>query len=345
VTEPPTDPQIIVERRSRAGVITLNRPQAINALNHDMILAITATLDVWRTDPTIEVVVLRGAGERGFCAGGDVVAIAALARDDPAAGRSFWRDEYALDLAIARFPIPVVAIMDGIVLGGGMGLAAHASHRVVTERSRLGMPEVTIGFVPDVGGTHLLSRAPGELGTHLALTGGMATAGDALALGLADALVPEDRLPELLERLTTEPVDAAIAALAVDPPPSPLIADRAVLDAAYAHESVAQIIDALRAANRDTIADVIASKSPLALSVTLASLRRARAESDLAEALEREYRVSSRFLAEHDFAEGIRAQLVDKDRAPRWSPATLDDVAPTRVAAFFELLDAEPLSA
>lgn len=342
MTEAPTDPTILVERRSRAGIITLNRPRAINALDHGMILAITAALDTWRTEPEVEVVVLRGAGERGFCAGGDVVAIAALARDDPAAGRTFWRDEYALDLAIARFPIPVVAIMDGIVLGGGMGLAAHASHRVVTERSRLGMPEVTIGFVPDVGGTFLLSRAPGELGTHLALTGGMATAGDALALGLADALVPQDRLPELLERLETESPDDAIAALAVEPPPSPLTADRAALDDAYAHESVSCIIEALRTADRGDIADVIASKSPLALSVTLASLRRACAEGDLAEALEREYRVSSRFLAEHDFGEGIRAQLVDKDRTPRWDPATLDAIDPERVEAFFAPLDDEP---
>lgn len=335
-----TDPPIVVERLGRSGIITLNRPQAINALTHGMIVEIARVLDDWRTDPTIGVVVLRGAGERGFCAGGDVVAIAALARDDPAAGRTFWRDEYALDLAIARYPIPVVAIMDGIVLGGGMGLAAHASHRVVTERSRLGMPEVAIGFVPDVGGTHLLSRAPGELGTHLGLTGGMATAGDALALGLADALVPQDALPELLVRLRTEAPDAAIAALAVEPPPSPLLDDRSVLDAAYAHDTVAEVLAALRAAGRTDVADVIATKSPLALGVTLASLRRARAESDLAEALEREYRVSSRFLAEHDFAEGIRAQLVDKDRTPRWNPATLDAVDPARVAAFFEPLPA-----
>lgn len=336
------NPQILHERRGRVGTVTLHRPAAINALTHAMVRAITQALEAWRADDTVEVVVLQGAGERGFCAGGDVVAVAELARTDPARAQRFWRDEYALDLAIAQYPKPVVALMDGIVLGGGMGLAAHAGHRVVTERSRLGMPEVTIGFVPDVGGTHLLARAPGELGTHLGLTGGMATAGDALALGLADALVPQELLPELVSRLQTEAPDAAIAALAVDPPPSELLADRVVLDAAYAHDTVAEILAALRAADRAAIADLIASKSPLAVSVTLSALRRARSEPDLATALQREYRVSSRFLAEPDFGEGIRAQLVDKDRSPRWNPASLDEIDAARVVAFFEPLDDEP---
>ena len=342
MAETTANPQILLSRAGRVGTITLNRPTAINALTHAMVITITQALEGWRTDATVEVIVLQGAGERGFCAGGDVVAVADLARNDPSAGRSFWRDEYALDLAIAQYPKPVVALMDGIVLGGGMGLAAHARHRVVTPRSRLGMPEVTIGFVPDVGGTHLLARAPGELGTHLGLTGGMATAGDALALGLADALLPQDRLPELVALLQTEAADAAIAALAIEPPPSDLLADRAVLDAAYAHDTVAQILDALRAAHHSAIADLIASKSPLAVSVTLASLRRARTEPDLATALRREYRVSARFLAEPDFVEGIRAQLVDKDRAPRWNPATLEAVDPARVTAFFDPVDDEP---
>jgi enoyl-CoA hydratase len=232
-----------------------------------------------------------------------------------------------------------------VTLGGGIGLGAHVSHRIVTERSRLGMPEVTIGFVPDVGGTFLLSRAPGELGTHLALTGASIGAGDALLAGLADTLVPSERLPELLELLETRGPDDAIAAVrggggldALDQHPG-LAADREWIDAAYAGDSVPSILENLRRSGRGDVADLIATKSPLALAVTLASLRRARRETTLEQALDREFRVSVRFLAEPDFAEGVRAQLVDKDRSPRWNPPTFDQIDDARIEAFYAPLE------
>ena len=334
------DNEVLFERRGALGHIVLNRPRAINALTHGMVLAIAAKLEEWAVDDAVLAVLLTGAGERGLCAGGDIVAMYKDATaGDGSAAEAFWRDEYAMDARIGSYPKPFVAIMDGVTLGGGVGISAHASHRVVTERSKVGMPETTIGYIPDVGGTWLLSHAPGELGTYLALSATSVGPGDAIALGLADVYVPSDRLPALIESLSRiEPVDITLSAYAAQPPPAELLPEREWIDAAFAGDDLAGILTRLEGRE---ILGTIAAKSPTALAVTLAALRRARDLPDLESALAQDLRVSMRSLRSHDFGEGIRAQVIDKDRNPRWEPARVADVTPELVASFFEPLDRE----
>ncbi|TYL49949.1 enoyl-CoA hydratase/isomerase family protein [Nocardioides sp. BGMRC 2183] len=336
---------VLFRREGHAAHVVLNRPKAINALTHEMVEMIQTALEEWASDDSVQVVVLSGAGERGLCAGGDIVA---LWRDAKAGGdeaAAFWAEEYRLNNTIKHYPKPYVAIMDGIVLGGGIGLSAHGSIRVVTERSSIGMPETGIGFLPDVGGTWLLSRAPGETGTHLALTAGSVKAGDALAIGMADHYVPSERLPALLDALATKEPRSAVIEVSEPAPPSPLVADRSWIDAAYAGDDVATIVQRLRERPEEaarTAADKVATKSPTSLAVALRALREGRRYKDLAEALDTEYRLALRFHDHHDFVEGIRAQVVEKDRNPRWQPAAIDGVTGEAVAAFFAPLgDAE----
>jgi enoyl-CoA hydratase len=323
--------------------ITLDRPEALNALTLDMVRELQSALDRADNYATVRAVFLDGSGDRAFCAGGDIVALrdSALAGDGEA--RRFWEEEYALNARIAGFGTPIVAFMDGVVMGGGIGLAGHASHRVATERLVSAMPEVGIGFAPDVGGSWLLSRAPGELGTHLALTGARLGAGDAILTGLADHHVPADAREALWQRLAAgEDPDAAIAALARPAPAAPLAAARAWIDAAYAGDDAGAIVAALRARPEDdarAAADAIAQKSPTSVCVALASLRRAARLETLRDCLDQELRVSVAFTRHPDFPEGIRAQVVDKDRAPRWEPPALEDVDPEDVAAFFAPLE------
>ncbi|MGW0640365.1 enoyl-CoA hydratase/isomerase family protein [Nocardia salmonicida] len=346
-----SEAEVLFEVRGGLGLITLNRPRAINALNHSMSLAITEKLRAWATDPAIRTVAIAGAGERGLCAGGDIVAIHRDAKtindggaDVPApidtASAAFWRDEYLLNALIGSYPKPYVAVMDGIVMGGGVGLSAHGSHRIVTERSQIGMPEVGIGFVPDVGGTYLLSHTPGELGTHVALTTARMGAGDAIVAGFADTFVAAEDLPALLDALRTTPADEAIARFATPAPESELDAQRDWIDTCYAADTVEQIVEALRAADSPEAtkaADDLLSKSPIALKATLRALRDAR-DLTLAGALNAELRITVAALSTHDLVEGIRAQVIDKDRTPHWSPATLADVTDAQVDAYFAAL-------
>ncbi|NEB91272.1 enoyl-CoA hydratase/isomerase family protein [Streptomyces bauhiniae] len=321
----------------RAAHLTLNRPKALNALNHDMVRRVDEALTEWERDPTVKTVVVTGAGERGLCAGGDIRAVHDDARDgDGTASAEFWRDEYRLNARIARYPKPYVAVMDGIVMGGGVGISAHGSVRIVTERSRIAMPETGIGFVPDVGGTYLLSRAPGELGTHLALTGAQIGAGDALLCGLADHYVPSDALPDLVADLDALEVGEVLARHGRPAPDGELADRREWIDACYAADTVEEIIARLRehrAPEAKAAADTLLTRSPTALKVTLAALRRARRLGSLEEVLDQEYRVSCAALSTPDLVEGVRAQIIDKDRLPRWSPATLAEV--TDVERFF----------
>lgn len=332
---------VLVRVSGGIGRITLNRPKAINALNYDMVKAMAAALDEWAGDDSVRAVVVDGAGERGLCAGGDIVSIYHDARDGGTGSQDFWRDEYILNAAIGRYPKPYVAIMDGIVMGGGVGIAAHGNVRVVTERSTIAMPEVGIGFVPDVGGTWLLSRAPGELGTHLALTTGRMKAGDAIALGFADHFVPSEALDKFVAALESGTVDEALAEFARPAPESPLLAQRSWIDAAYSAPTVEEIVARLQAAEEPearAAAEQILGKSPVALKATLRSVRHARELGSLEEVLNEEYRVSLASLRSHDLVEGIRAQVVDKDRNPAWSPATLADVTDADVDAYFQPL-------
>lgn len=337
-----TDASVLTRTEGRAGYLTLNRPRALNALTHPMVEQLAAALDAWETDPAVSTVVLTGAGERGLCAGGDIRAI----RDDllsggGAASMAFWRDEYRLNARIAHYPKPYVAIMDGIVMGGGVGVSAHGGVRIVTERSRIAMPETGIGFVPDVGGTWLLSRAPGELGTQLALTGQQVGPGDALTCGLADHFVPSERLPDLLADLASEPVSEVVERYAQEAPAGELAERRAWIDACWSADTVEEIVDRLLASGEQDAkeaATALVAKSPSALAVTLAAMRRARRLGSLEEALRQEYRVSCRMLTRPDFVEGVRAQVVDKDRDPHWSPAKLTDVPADAVTGPFASL-------
>ncbi|MFI6638479.1 enoyl-CoA hydratase/isomerase family protein [Streptomyces sp. NPDC050504] len=340
----PTDDHVLLRTEGRAAYLTLNRPKALNALSHPMVLRAEEALTAWAHDPAIELVVVEGAGDRGLCAGGDIRAIHEDARTSGTASAAFWRDEYRLNALIARYPKPYVALMDGIVMGGGVGISAHGSVRIVTERSKVAMPETGIGFVPDVGGTYLLALAPGELGTHLALTGAPVGAADALLCGLADHFVPSSALPSLARELASDPLRTVLARHVAPPPRGGLDAAREWIDHCYGADTAEEIVARLLASGvpaAKTAADGLLANSPTAVKVTLAALRGARRLGPLERVLEQEYRVSCAALASPDLVEGIRAQVIDKDRRPRWSPAALEDVTPAHVDRFFAPLDAD----
>ncbi|WP_156392159.1 MULTISPECIES: enoyl-CoA hydratase/isomerase family protein [unclassified Nocardioides] len=335
---PDHESPVLLHRDGHAAHVVLNRPRAINALTHEMVGIITAALEEWATDDTVRTVVLTGAGERGLCAGGDIVALWQDAKVGGTAAAAFWADEYRLNAMIEAYPKPYVAIMDGIVLGGGIGLSAHAGDRVVTERSAIGMPETGIGFLPDVGGTFLLSRAPGETGTHLGLTAGSVGAGDAIAIGFADHYVPSDRIPALLADLALREAHVALAAAEQPAPDSPLAAARSWLDDAYAGDDVLVILDRLRSLGTEEAthaAATIEAKSPTSVRLTLRALREAAQMTSLPLALDMEYRLALGLHSHHDFVEGVRAQVVDKDRNPQWDPPRLDLVSDEDVATYF----------
>lgn len=327
------------------GLITLNRPKAINSLNQPMVDALRAVLTRWEADDAVRAVVLSGAGDRGLCAGGDVVAVYHSARKDGVEVRKFWRDEYLLNDQIGRFPKPYVSLMDGIVMGGGVGVSAHGSVRVVTETSKVAMPEVGIGFIPDVGGAFLLSRAPGALGLHAALTGAPFSGADAIAMGFADHYVPHGELDAFTAATVSDGIDSALARYAVEPPPSELAAQRDWIDDCFAGETVEDIVAALRghggpgAGHAEDAANLIATRSPIAVSVALEAVRRAAKLDTLEDVLIQDYRVSSASARSHDLVEGIRAQIIDKDRNPKWSPATLAAVNAADVDAYFAPVD------
>lgn len=333
-----SDDCVLVRTEGRIGHLTLNRPKALNALNRAMVRRIDEALAAWEDDPAVETVVISGAGERGLCAGGDIRSIYEDARAGGTASFAFWRDEYRLNARIARYPKPYVALMDGIVMGGGVGVSAHGNVRIVTERSRIAMPETGIGFAPDVGGTYLLALAPGELGTHLALTGAEIGADDAMLCGLADHFVPSGDLPRLLDALATRTVEDALQLYVRQPPPGELAGHRAWIDDCYAADTVEEIVARLRghgSGAAEATADTLATRSPTALKVTLAAVRSARRLGRLERVLEQEYRSSCAALASHDLAEGIRAQVIDKDRRPHWKPATPAEVTDTDVERYF----------
>ena len=341
---PDTEPEVLIRREGRLGRITLNRPQALNALTLDMVRIITPALAEFAADPGIVAVALDGAGHRGLCAGGDIRALYdAIVAGDRASPETFWREEYQLNAAIAAFPKPYVAFMDGVVMGGGIGLSAHGHPRLVTETTMIAMPECGIGFFPDVGGTYLLSRSPGELGTHVALTAARLGAADAIAVGLADYFLPRALWPEVIAALgrcaSSDTVLPTLATFTTAPPAGPLAGHRHWIDQAYAGDSVEHItkrLAALEQPEAQRAAKALAGNSPLTVKVTLAALRRARDLPGLNECLEVEYAMSVPLAFAGDFQEGIRAAVVDKDRKPRWRHAALGDVGPMDVREFFK---------
>ncbi|WP_455918401.1 enoyl-CoA hydratase/isomerase family protein [Ensifer canadensis] len=322
-------PEVIVERQGAIGRIRLNRMKALNSLNVPMIRLIAEALTEFESDPSVAAVMVTGEGERGLCAGGDIRMIYESGRERPAEGAQFWREEFIVNSRISAYPKPYVAIMDGIVMGGGVGISAHGSHRVVTERTRLAMPETGIGYFPDVGATWLLPHAPGEFGTYLGLTGRDIGATDAIHARLADHYVPTAKLDELFSTLAALPpsakaadVDAAIQGVADEVPPSPLAAHLKAIDRCFAFDTVEEILAALEAENsdfgRETLA-LLRSRSALSMALSLDLLRAGRKSASLNECLEREYSATLGMLSNPDFYEGVRAAVIDKDRNPRWS--------------------------
>jgi enoyl-CoA hydratase len=326
--------------RAEGGVrfLILNRPKAINSLTHSMVNTIHTVLRDWEQDGDVAAVVLAGAGERGLCAGGDIVAIYHSARADGAEARQFWYDEYLLNGYIARYSKPYIALMDGIVMGGGVGVGVHGSTRVVSDTTKMAMPEVGIGFVPDVGGTYYLSRAPGNVGLYAALTGAPFAGSDAIAIGFADHYVPHAALDDFALAIVDDGAEAALDRHAVAPPSSELVTQRSWIDECFAGETVTDIVAALRghdAGPANDAANLIATRSPTALAVALESVRRAARLQALEDILRQEYRVSCGTLRHPDLVEGIRAQVIDKDRNPKWSPSRISAVSAADVEGFF----------
>ena len=318
-----SDTDILIARAGRAGRITLNRPKALNALTPAMCRRIARALDDWAEDAGIALVVIDAAGERAFCAGGDLAEIYRHGRaGDFETARAFWRDEYRLNRRIFRYPKPVVALMQGFVMGGGVGIGGHARHRVVGETTRVAMPECGIGLVPDVGGSLILARAPGRLGEYIGLTGLRMEAADAIFTGFADRFVPESAWPGLIDDLERAGDPSPVAAAAQPPGPAPLAGRRAWADAVFSGATLVEILDALDRDDSETAAEAaraMARGSPLSQAVTLELIRRVRALDTIEGALELEYRATFRAISEGDFLEGVRALIIDKDRAPGWT--------------------------
>jgi len=327
--------EVLFDRRGRLGLILLNRPKAINALTFDMIEAMRHQLSAWEGDDRVSTVSIQGAGERGLCAGGDVRRIRQGLLDGTADPGEFWSAEYTLNVHIADYPKPVVAIMDGVTMGGGVGIASHASVRLATERSRIAMPETAIGFFPDVGGLHLLSRAPGELGAHLALTGLPVDGADAVLCGLADTVIDSGDIDGIVDRLAAG--ESPEALVTGEAPVAELAASRDWIDHCYRGEDAAAILTALTGHEdpraRQT-AKVIATRSPLSVAVTLTALRRA-ADMSLSQVLDQDLVLGKAFAAHSDFAEGVRAVLVDKDHNPQWRHEDVAAVTADEIGAMF----------
>jgi enoyl-CoA hydratase len=348
-----SEADLIARREGAAGVIRLNRPKAINAVTLEMFRDIDKALDRFEADPAVGLILLEGAGERGLCAGGDIRALYDSSREGGHLGKILWREEYILNARIAKFPKPYVAFMDGIVMGGGVGLAAHGSHRVVTDKTKLAMPEVGLGFFPDVGGTWLLSHSPGEIGTYFGLTGQTMNGPDAVYAGFADAVVPSAKLAALREALTTiragasaDDVRAVIDGFATGEMAGPIAALQSRIDDWFAHDSMEDIFSALHRDGSELAQSTLKKlneKSPRGMVITLKLLRLARASSSLEECLVREYRAALEVFASDDFREGVRAAVIDKDRNPKWSPARVEDVTPEMVAPYFAEIGADEL--
>jgi enoyl-CoA hydratase len=343
--------EILFERRGTAGLVTLNRSQALNAVTHAMVHALAAKLAEWAADGAVTRVVVTAAGGRAFSAGGDLRALYDLAR----AGRheealDFWRDEYRLNALIKRYRKPYVAIIDGIAMGGGVGVSIHGSHRVAGDNFSFAMPEVGIGFFPDVGATWFLPRLPGGVGTYCALTGERVNAGDAVGVGLATHRVNSAQLPDLIDGLCgAVSVDALLNAFSIPETPGPMLALLSTIERLFAGSLVEDIIAALDAEAAGGGADAafaqaaaasLRTKSPLSLKLALAQMRRGR-DLDFDECMRTEFRIVSRIVRGHDFFEGVRAVIIDKDQTPRWQPASLTAVTEAEVERHFAPLAGE----
>jgi enoyl-CoA hydratase len=346
-----SEPEILFERRGAAGIITLNRPHALNAVSHAMVRALARKLSEWESDAAVTRVILTARGGRAFSAGGDLRSLYDLGcarRYDEAL--DFFREEYALNARIKRYRKPYVALIDGIVMGGGVGVSVHGSHRIAGDKLVFAMPEVGIGFFPDIGATWFLPRLPGELGTFCALTGERLDADDAVRAGIATHRVPSVRFSDLVESLCgTVSVDALLGAFARPPENGPTAGRRAAIERLFQGDRVEDILAALdaeaaasgtHAVLASDAAALIRTKSPTSLKLALAQMRRG-ARLEFTECMRTEFRIVSRVVHGHDFYEGIRAVIVDKDQAPHWNPAVLEAVSAAEVDRHFAPLARE----
>ncbi len=324
-----------IRKTGRAGRITFTREKTLNALSRNMAQAIHAALQDWRDDPDVALVVIDAEGERAFCAGGDIAAVwrAAIAGDH-SVGRRFFADEYRMNAAIADFPKPIVAFMQGFVMGGGVGVGGHASHRIVGDSTQIAMPEAGIGLIPDVGGSWLLSRAPGRIGEYLALTGARIGAGDAIHAGFADTYLPEEEWPDLIARLEKT---GDVSLIEGEDVPSASLQTRDL--SAFGGATLAEIMDTLEKTGESDALKPLKRNSPLSMAASLALVRAARGDQRMQESLSREYRFTWRATTETDFLEGVRAQIIDKDRNPKWAA----DASETHVQALLAPLGEEEL--
>lgn len=339
--------EVLFEKRGVAGVITLNRPKALNALTLAMVRLIHPKLKEWAADESVQCVIIEGAGEKAFCAGGDIRALHDWGRAGDPSALAFWREEYRLNTYIKRYPKPFIALMDGINMGGGVGLSVHGSHRVATERLTFAMPETGIGLFPDVGGTFFLPRAPGETGMYLALTGARLKAADAIYAGIADSYVPSGRLETLKDRVAGgAPLHEALKEVAEEEGPAPLAAMQDDISKHFSKGSVSEILSSLRADGGEwavKTAETIETKSPTS---TLVAFRQVRegAMLDFEECMKLEFRLINGFIKGHDFYEGVRAVVIDKDQAPKWKPAALAEMKAGDVDSYFAPLGAGELT-
>lgn len=348
-----TDAEILFDVKGQVGRIHLNQPKTFNSLTRHMCQSLRQKLLDWGGDDAVAAVVVTAEGERPFCAGGDIRAIYDIALDDRDLGRPFFQDEYRLDHAVYHFPKPYVAMVDGIVMGGGVGISIHGSHRVVTERTTFAMPETGIGLFPDVGASVFLPQAPGQVGTYLGLTGARLKAANAIHAGFGTHYVPTDKIDALVDALCAADlsgdaggaVDGVLADFSTNAGAADLLDHRPVIDTAFAKDTVEDIVEALRAEDgcfAIEAADTLAEKSPTSLKITLRQLREG-ASLDMDEALLMEYRMVCECLRGNDFFEGIRAAVVDKDRSPKWQPESLGAVPDEAVAAHFKPLGDDEL--
>ena len=328
--------------RNGVGTILLNRPQALNALTHDMCVPLEQHLRSWATDPGIKSVIIKAAGEKAFCAGGDIRKLAERGPEGAEYRKRFWYDEYRCNTVIGEFPKPFIALVDGIFMGGGVGLSVHGSHRVISEFATFAMPETGIGLFPDVGGTYFLPRCPGETGLYLGLTGARLKGADILAAGVATHFVPRERLAGLEQALvdagpgSKAEVDAVVERFAAVAGPSALADVRPQIDRLFSGTTMAEVMAALEAdaSFGAEQARIIRTKSPTSIKLTFAQLRRGRSLS-LRDCMRLEWRICNHVAAGNDFYEGVRAVIIDKDHRPNWRPATLEQVSEAEIEAYF----------
>jgi enoyl-CoA hydratase len=340
-----SDEHIVVEQRGSAGIIRLNRARAINSLTIGMIRAISSTLDAFEGDPTVATVIILGEGDRGFCAGGDIRALYESGRAAPPDAQIFWREEFALTLRISRYPKPYIAFMDGVTMGGGVGISTHGRHRIVTERTRLAMPETGIGYFPDVGASWFLPRMPGETGTWIGLTGADVNSADAIFTGFADVQIQSAQLPQLLTEMGelslstgSGACDTLFKEYRSEVLAGPVEQNRALIDRTFGFNSVEEIFSALGNEPGAFAAEtyrVLSTRSPTSLKLALRLIREGAKSASLSQCLDRELNACPEVLRTPDFYEGVRAAIIDKDRTPRWSPGRIDDVTQDMIEPFF----------